>query len=626
MADTGKLGTVDSLLGDVLLAYAGAPDTPPSTGSETGKLGTVDSLLGGVRLGLSEVEGGGGGSIIEAAATSTLSLSDEALVAISRACAAENTLVLSVAAGRNNLPAVDAESTISLTVEAASTISRGVAAESAIALTDAAGRNNLPSLSAESVLGLETAAGFTVARAVVAESTLALTQSADGTGRNIIFAAAESSLSLDTAAAFKAAWAVAATNTLDLTDAAGRNNLPSLSAESIISLTDAAGRNNFLTASADSTLVLTDAAGRNNFLAASAESTLAVTDAASAIHARAGVAESSLSELTCVAVVHVARSLSAQSTILLSHAEHTARPWYLSAETPLQTTTEAYDQATDTFYPVYEGLQDSAGATRPVMLAVHHPIPLSQSASAVRVKPTAIAVSAESVLELLGEVRVSPTGGAGNWLTLHQAAAVDRCKLVRSALDLTQTAAVLVSVPRGAASALGLTQAATYSIVSRGSLQQYTPFVGEGPGGAPTPPSVTLGPPEHVALPFQLFYPAEGVVTDSLTLRAPNLGNKDRLSFNRILRETRGGTLIVFADPIWPKIQTLVLTFSGLRSVQTQQLLAFLETHLGEEIGLLDWEGRAWKGIVTSPTEPVVQDGKDSFSANLEFEGELVPA
>ena len=67
---------------------------------------------------------------------------------------------------------------------------------------------------------------------------------------------------------------------------------------------------------------------------------------------------------------------------------------------------------------------------------------------------------------------------------------------------------------------------------------------------------------------FQLFSPATGTVTDSVTLRAPNLGNKDRLSFNRIVRETRGGTLIVFADPIWPKLETLVLSFSGLSATQ----------------------------------------------------------
>jgi hypothetical protein len=203
---------------------------------------------------------------------------------------------------------------------------------------------------------------------------------------------------------------------------------------------------------------------------------------------------------------------------------------------------------------------------------------------------------------------------------------VGKCKLVRSLLDLTQEAAVLLSAARGAASALALTQAAAYSIVSRGVLQQYKPFVGEGASGSPTPPAPTIGPPEHLALPFQLFCPAEGVVTDSVTLRAPNLGNKDRLSFNRIQRETRGGTLVVFADPVWPKIETFVLTFSGLRSAQAQRLLAFLEVHLGEEIGLVDWEGRAWKGVVMSPTDPVVQDGRGSFSASFEFEGELVPA
>jgi hypothetical protein len=90
--------------------------------------------------------------------------------------------------------------------------------------------------------------------------------------------------------------------------------------------------------------------------------------------------------------------------------------------------------------------------------------------------------------------------------------------------------------------------------------------------------------------------------------------------------ETRGGTLIVFADPMWPKIQTLVFTFSGLSNDQTQQLLAFLDAHLGEEVGVYDWEHRYWKGVITTPSEPVVQDGRDSFSASLEFEGELVPA
>jgi hypothetical protein len=273
------------------------------------------------------------------------------------------------------------------------------------------------------------------------------------------------------------------------------------------------------------------------------------------------------------------------------------------------------------------GLQDAASAARPLPLTVHQPIPLGQSASVVKVKPTAINVSAESVLELLGEIRPNKTGDVGNWLAFTQTAAVDKCKPARSALDLAAEAAVARSGPRGAASALGLHQSATYYLVSAGILQRYHPFVGAGALGVSTPPPPALeGPRPGVTVSFQLVYPASGPVTDSVTLRSPNFGNKDRLSFNRVLRETRGGTLIVFADQMWPKVQALVLNFSGLRSDQAQQLLAFLDAHLGEEVGVYDWEHRYWTGVITTPTDPVVQDGKDRFSASFEFEGELVPA
>ena len=111
---------------------------------------------------------------------------------------------------------------------------------------------------------------------------------------------------------------------------------------------------------------------------------------------------------------------------------------------------------------------------------------------------------------------------------------------------------------------------------------------------------------------------------DILVLRAPNLGNKDKLTFNRISRETRGGTLIVYADPIWPKIETLALTFSGLSADEKDDLLAFFDDHLGQEIGLVDWEGRYWTGVIMTPDDPVVQDNRDTFSASFEFEGELI--
>ena len=155
--------------------------------------------------------------------------------------------------------------------------------------------------------------------------------------------------------------------------------------------------------------------------------------------------------------------------------------------------------------------------------------------------------------------------------------------------------------------------------------REYHPFVGSG-SSVPTPPATTLTGPESLSPgEFQLVYPAAGTPTDILVLRNPELGNKDRLHFNRISRETRGGTLIVYADPMWPKTQTLVLTFSALWPAQAFALLDFMKNHLGLEIGLWDWEGHYWAGVITNPG-PIVQDSKDSFTASFEFEGQLVNA
>ena len=69
----------------------------------------------------------------------------------------------------------------------------------------------------------------------------------------------------------------------------------------------------------------------------------------------------------------------------------------------------------------------------------------------------------------------------------------------------------------------------------------------------------------------------------------------------------------------WP------ITFSGLTGDDAQNLLRFIKAYLGQQIKLLDWEGRLSVGVITKPDDPIVQDGKEMFSASFEFEGELVP-
>jgi len=44
---------------------------------------------------------------------------------------------------------------------------------------------------------------------------------------------------------------------------------------------------------------------------------------------------------------------------------------------------------------------------------------------------------------------------------------------------------------------------------------------------------------------------------------------------------------------------------------------------LGLEIGYVDWEQRHWTGVITNTTEAVVQDGIGTYTASLEFEGQL---
>ena len=137
------------------------------------------------------------------------------------------------------------------------------------------------------------------------------------------------------------------------------------------------------------------------------------------------------------------------------------------------------------------------------------------------------------------------------------------------------------------------------------------------------PPATLVWSPVAGVAAGTLVYPAAPPYSDWLTLRSPDLGNKDRLQFNRITRETRGGTLIVFADPLWPKVQVQVLSFSGLNETEARGLLDFMTTHLGLEIGYVDWEQRLWTGVITNTTEPMVQDGRGMYTASFEFEGEL---
>jgi len=324
------------------------------------------------------------------------------------------------------------------------------------------------------------------------------------------------------------------------------------------------------------------------------------------------------------------KMLAVEDQIDLAQADRVLKPIYVSATTTLQVTSQEYDLETGEPYEVVtEGLDSVAQPEVARVLRCETRVRLVDEAGVVKIKPDAIALAAESTLELDQDVFKNVTADAVDrlWLTLTHEAIAHCGKLATTEIAVDQEASVIVDLDLGATSTLQVLQAVAFVLVNGTSLKQYAPQIGESTDpNAPTPPPATLqGPVAGIEVPFQLVYPATGTASDSVTLRAPNLGNKDRLAFNRISRETRGGTLIVYADPMWPRTQTLVLQFSGLLRTEALALLQFMETHLGQEIGLVDWEHRYWKGGIVNTTDPAVQDGRDRFTAGFEFEGEPDP-
>jgi len=307
-----------------------------------------------------------------------------------------------------------------------------------------------------------------------------------------------------------------------------------------------------------------------------------------------------------------------------------ARPGFhrLSATDELQRIFISYDPITFEEIVTYDGLQDLA------IVSISHAAPkvaedhlsFAENALGIRIAYDAIPESATDSLSLSDGAFLCENGASDDTISLSDSADVVASKLLIDDLVLFDTASYNVNRNSLSASdAIVLGEAVLWYNRLEDFLYVYHPFVGESSVSNPDPPPEELeGPIPGVTEPFMLTYPVVGPFSDTLVLRAPNLGNRDRFQMNRISRETRGGTLVVFADSMWPKIQTLVLDFSGLTWAEVSGLNTFMDDHLGQEIGMIDWEHRFWSGVITKLDDPIVQDGRGcKYSVGFEFEGEL---
>lgn len=199
-------------------------------------------------------------------------------------------------------------------------------------------------------------------------------------------------------------------------------------------------------------------------------------------------------------------------------------------------------------------------------------------------------------------------------LGLTQSVSPSITRPLRQFLSFVQGVARQVISSRAITNSLALRQAVLVLHLTNGMLCQYVPQ-----GDLPAEP--TLTPSD-----FTLFYPAVAPTT-TLILPNPEVGNRTSYLPNRISRKSRGGTKQVFRDPAWPTLTTLTMDIGSLTTTQRGNLQDFLILTLGQTVGLLDYEGRAWTGIIGNPDAEFTtlsDHGCGTHATTIVFDGELV--
>ncbi len=108
--------------------------------------------------------------------------------------------------------------------------------------------------------------------------------------------------------------------------------------------------------------------------------------------------------------------------------------------------------------------------------------------------------------------------------------------------------------------------------------------------------------------------------TFHVQLRNPDFGDRESVEVRRINRKTRGGDLIIYRDLAWPLYSTYTWKFSFLAQADLDRLLYFLKLSLGQVIVIIDYEGRTFNAIITTPTDEVSQEGVEEYHAGFSFQ------
>lgn len=425
-----------------------------------------------------------------------------------------------------------------------------------------------------------------------------------------------------------------ASDTLTLTDAADINYITTMYASDTISLSDMT-EDAVVRTGVDDSLAVTDAASVTGefhvsvteslavsdryelVVEANTSDTLSLTDDASATVSPSYQVSASdtltLSNTTSSQLDQIALTTSTTDTLSVSDLASCYLEINISSDEELVTTDTEVDPDTLDIIETETGLRDQAASPAEIPATAADSLQMNAVATAWVLSPGGITESVTETLTLDDSGQKSHTEASQAALTVTDAAAGFIAQAASDEIELSDTASAMLDGGVTVTETLAMSDTIASQLIEQGC--PLTQMYDTSQAGEYAAVSAVTG--------FRLRYPATSF-TSEVVLRSPNLGNKDRISLQRINRVSRGGRLFIYADPIWPKVETMALTFSALCREDAVALQDFMQLSLGDEIALFDWEDREWRGVITEVQDPIVEDRRNSYSASFIFEGTKV--
>lgn len=235
------------------------------------------------------------------------------------------------------------------------------------------------------------------------------------------------------------------------------------------------------------------------------------------------------------------------------------------------------------------------------------------------VRADAIALAGQNSFRLSQSVAFSEIlKDAYNDVVFSQAVAYEYVWQLEQEVIFSQSVIDNKVLPLAVASTIFLKHA--FLTTRQASECYYDPIFGGGEGGTTMP----HGAPSRLVRQsnVKLVYPATADPqswTNTVTLRNPEIGDRTKLQMDRIYRESRGGTLQTYRDDTWPTQETVGVAIRLCKDETAEEFSDFIDATLGAEIGFLDWEGNAWKGIMLATADPIVRTRNDIIDITFEL-------